>query len=114
MPCSDLFCSLPSNEFVPIKKPTNFSDVSKDAMHEFVAADIAACNRAGIVNGNTATTFSPDANLTRAQAVAILARVIKPSMREKNNYADECGKPLSVSNLDETHWQIQSSVEMLE
>lgn len=81
--CHVVICSLPSNEFVPLKKPTNFSDVSKDAMYEFVAADIAACNRAGIVNGNTATTFSPDANLTRAQAVAILARVIKPSMREK-------------------------------
>lgn len=49
----------------------NFQDVPSSL---YAYGQIGALEKAGIIQGTSATTFSPDSNLTRAQAAAILVK----------------------------------------
>lgn len=50
---------------------TGFSDVAADAWYAEAAV---YCRDNGLMNGTTATTFSPNATMTRAQLCAVLYR----------------------------------------
>ncbi len=60
---------------IPLADPAtaSFTDVPKGS---FYYPYIEGAKAAGAVNGTTATTFTPKANITRQQAVAIVARYV--------------------------------------
>ena len=45
-------------------------------------ADVACLHGLGITNGTTATTFSPDRSVTRAQVASLLIRLWRRAERE--------------------------------
>ena len=60
---------------IPLVNPAvaSYTDVPKtDLYYQYIEAAKAA----GVVNGTSATTFSPKANITRQQALAIVARYV--------------------------------------
>ncbi|MGM0805770.1 MAG: S-layer homology domain-containing protein [Bacillota bacterium] len=57
----------------PVTKPLNFKDVPKNSWYYKPIQQIA---QLGIVNGTSATTFSPKENITREQIAAIMDKVI--------------------------------------
>ena len=64
-----------------------FSDVLPGAWYYDAVSFIAA---KGITSGTTATTFSPDATLTRGQFITLLMRAydIKPNTNNNDNFSD--------------------------
>lgn len=65
----------------------NFTDVSNTAWYSNAVTFLAA---RGITSGTTATSFSPDASLTRGQFVTMLLRAysISPDANPTDNFAD--------------------------
>ena len=64
---------------------TPFSDVAADAWY---APYVAAGVQAGIVEGVSATTFSPNAVVTREQMAVLLARALHLSARARLDFTD--------------------------
>ena len=66
---------------------TDFSDVASDA---YYAKAVAWASDNGIVNGKTATTFAPNAKITRAEAVTMLYRLQAngASFSSRQNFTD--------------------------
>ena len=65
---------------------TGFSDVAADAWYAEAAV---YCRDNGLMNGTTATTFSPNATMTRAQLCAVLYRMAgSPEMTGRDTFAD--------------------------
>ena len=65
---------------------TGFSDVAADAWYAEAAA---YCRDNGLMNGTTATTFSPNATMTRAQLCAVLYRMAgSPEMTGRDAFTD--------------------------
>lgn len=65
---------------------TGFSDVAADAWYAEAAV---YCRDNGLMNGTTATTFSPNATMTRAQLCAVLYRMAgSPEMTGRDAFAD--------------------------
>lgn len=62
------------NESPVVEGECKFTDVSKDAYYYNA---VLWANENGIVNGNTATTFAPNAPITREQFASILYRYVK-------------------------------------
>lgn len=61
---------------------TGFTDVSSDA--DYIQA-VTWCKKQGLMNGTSATEFSPDATLTRAMVVTVLYRWAgQPSLDNEN------------------------------
>ena len=60
---------------IPLADPAtaSFTDVPKG---DYYYPYIEGAKAAGVVNGNTATTFNPKASITRQQALAIIARYV--------------------------------------
>jgi hypothetical protein len=60
---------------VPLMEPATatFTDVPKG---NYYFPYVEGAKAAGIINGTTATTFSPNANITRQQALAIISRYV--------------------------------------
>ena len=71
---------------------TPFSDV-KDT--DWYAEDVAIAYTAGYINGTSASTFSPLAEITREEAAVILARnlMMQPTVGENTDFTD--GRELS-------------------
>ena len=55
---------------------------------EYYAAAVAWAYRAGIVNGTSASTFSPDAVCTRGQILSMIWRCRRPAATQPNNFGD--------------------------
>jgi len=71
--------ALPVSEFTAIKTVTALPDVNNDTKY---SEAIFTLYRAGILTGNdSAGTFHPDRNITRAEAAAVISRMILPSTR---------------------------------
>lgn len=65
---------------------TGFSDVAADAWYAEAAV---YCRDNGLMNGTTATTFSPNATMTRAQLCAVLYRMAgSPETTGRDAFAD--------------------------
>lgn len=65
---------------------TGFSDVAADAWYAEAAV---YCRDNGLMNGTTATTFSPNATMTRAQLCAVLYRMAgSPEMTGRDTFTD--------------------------
>ena len=65
---------------------TGFSDVAADAWYAEAAV---YCRDNGLMNGTTATTFSPNVTMTRAQLCAVLYRMAgSPEMTGRDTFAD--------------------------
>lgn len=65
---------------------TGYSDVSADADY---AQAVVWCKEQGLMNGTSATQFSPDATLTRAMVVTVLYRAEKePAVSGALTFAD--------------------------
>lgn len=58
----------------PSAAPTPFTDLAPDAWY---TTYVSSAVRAGIVDGTTATTFAPDAPLTREQMAVLVARALR-------------------------------------
>ncbi len=67
--------------------PTPFRDVPENAWY---AEDVGIAYNTGYIVGTSATTFSPNSNITREQAVLILARIlmIQPQVGEDTTFTD--------------------------
>ena len=61
---------------------TGFTDVPSDADY---APAVAWCKEQGLMNGTSATTFAPDATLTRAMVVTVLYRAEQEPQVEWND-----------------------------
>ncbi len=64
---------------------STFADVADT---DWFAPYVAAGQAAGIVNGTSETTFSPDDNITREQIAAIVGRYLNLSSQAAVNYSD--------------------------
>lgn len=65
---------------------TAFTDVAPTAWY---APYVAAAVRAGIVDGTSATTFAPDAGLTREEMAVLVARALKLSQTATLHFSDD-------------------------
>ena len=67
--------------------PTPFRDVPENAWY---AEDVGIAYNVGYIAGTSATTFSPDENVTREQASLILARILmlQPQVGENTMFTD--------------------------
>ena len=66
-----------------------FSDVANDVWYKTY---IGACYENGIINGTTATTFSPEMTVTREDASVMIYRVLEnviPQVENTNAFADK-------------------------
>ena len=71
--------ALPMKEFTPVNTVNSLPDVNKDTSY---SESIFTFYRAGVVVGNDDKgTFAPEKNITRAEAAAIISRVILPATR---------------------------------
>ena len=73
-----LCAALPEDAFSPIQNDITFFDVSTGS-HAYPSIMILA--QAGILGGREEGKFEPDATITRAEVAAVLARIVKPSLR---------------------------------
>ena len=73
--------ALPMTEFKQLRNaPAKFSDLDRD--YGYCSLETARfMYGSGVITGTGKTTISPEASVTRAQAAAIIARVINPSLR---------------------------------
>lgn len=78
---------------------TPFTDISEN----WAYAQIAACHKAGYIEGYEDNTFRPEMNITRAEAVAIINRVL-----DRN---DIKGFTNPFSDVSETHWAYMDIME---
>ena len=73
--------ALPAGEFVSQNTVNGLPDVKSGAKY---FAEIMTLYRAGVITGSdSAGTFKPNANITRAEAAAIISRVVLPGARVK-------------------------------
>lgn len=79
--------AVPAAKTDEISKPVQFSDVAKDAYY-YEAVQWAV--QKGIASGTSETTFSPNDNCTRAQAITLLWRAAgSPASKDKSSaFAD--------------------------
>jgi hypothetical protein len=70
----------------PVSGQTTFADVPTTS---WFAPYVAAAVEAGIVDGTSARTFSPDATLTREQMAVMLARALKLSGTVTLRFSDD-------------------------
>lgn len=63
---------------------SSFSDVKAN---DWFASSVAAAAKAGLINGRTASTFEPNATISRAEMATISARALK-SVKSYKNTAD--------------------------
>ena len=71
--------SLPEYEFASQNTVNSLPDVKSGTPYY---SSIISLYKAGVITGNdTAGTFNPDSNITRAEAAAIISRVILPAAR---------------------------------
>lgn len=75
----------PTTPTVPPVPDTKFEDVSADAWYAD-AVDFAVEN--GLFNGTSDTTFSPNANMTRAMFVTVLGRLAELRGKTVDGYSD--------------------------
>lgn len=75
------------NHYMINSNKVSFNDVSDTAWYASAVTFLAA---RGITSGTTATTFSPDASLTRGQFITMLLRAysISPDANPTDNFAD--------------------------
>lgn len=66
----------PFDEIVRGAKETIAMGRFLDCVGHWAEEDIERCSEAGIINGRDEETFDPDANITRAEAAAIAARLL--------------------------------------
>ena len=84
---------------------TGFSDVAADAWYAEAAV---YCRDNGLMNGTTATTFSPNATMTRAQLCAVLYRMAgSPEMAGQDSFADT---PDGAWYEDAVLWAVQNRI----
>ena len=78
---ADIFArALPETQLQPINTVNSLPDVSEQTPY---AQEIFALYAAGILTGSDVYgTYHPEANITRAEAAAILTRIALPQMRE--------------------------------
>ena len=85
--------SVPLDEYTEINTIETLPDITETARF---GQNVYRLYRAGILTGNDSFgTFTPDANITRAQAAAIIVRVVIPS--ERRMYSIDT--PASMSNV---------------
>ncbi len=67
--------------------PTPFRDVPENSWY---AEDVGIAYKVGYIAGTSATTFSPNGNVTREQAALILARILmlQPEVGENTMFTD--------------------------
>jgi len=70
--------SLPESEFAQINNITSIPDVNQSTRYNDA---IFLLYRAGVLTGNAQGTFRPNDNINRAEAAAIISRVILPDTR---------------------------------
>lgn len=70
--------ALPSDEYAPLASPALPEDVPEDSIY---ASSILKLYAAGVLTGNEKGLFMPDEPVTRAEASAIVSRVVQPSSR---------------------------------
>lgn len=76
-----LYCVLPEEELPAINVITELPDVPEDFMY---APGIKALYEAGVLTGSDSYgTFFPASNITRAEAAAVLARLVVPELRQE-------------------------------
>ncbi|MDE6589277.1 MAG: leucine-rich repeat protein, partial [Oscillospiraceae bacterium] len=73
-----LCAALPEDAFPPTQSSIIFSDVPTES-HTYPS--IMKLAQAGILGGRGEGKFEPDATITRAEVAAVLARIVKPSLR---------------------------------
>ena len=84
---------------------TGFSDVAADAWYAEAAV---YCRDNGLMNGTTATTFSPNATMTRAQLCAVLYRMAgSPEMTGRDTFKDT---PDGTWYEDAILWAVQNRI----
>ena len=84
---------------------TGFSDVAADAWYAEAAV---YCRDNSLMNGTTATTFSPNAAMTRAQLCAVLYRMAgSPEMAGQDSFADT---PDGAWYEDAVLWAVQNRI----
>ncbi len=75
----------PSVRDANLSYTNNYTDVSEDMWYNTA---ISTMTKLGIVNGRTATTFDPNAYITRAEFAAIAARFDESSLSEPADFTD--------------------------
>lgn len=93
--CSLLLCLALSAGFAPAALAVDFSDVPAGAWYAEAVEEVSS---GGVMNGTTATTFSPEQYVTRGMVVAVLWRLAGspaptaaarfPDMKDWYYYAD--------------------------
>ena len=74
-----LLCeALPEDAFPSIRNNTTFSDVPPGA---YAYSPIMRLAQAGVLGGRSEGKFEPDSTITRAEVAAVLARIVKPTLR---------------------------------
>ena len=102
-----MYAALPASEYQQINTIPDGSLPDVDGIVFFDAPErIYALYRAGILTGNDANgTFYPDSNITRAEVAAIIARMIDPSQRVKqenpNGYTYQIETAYNVAGVRE-------------
>lgn len=80
----------------------NFSDVHKE---DWFYKYVKNMSLAGIINGVTETTFEPNRNITRAEMVTIVSRLIDLTNNRKEAFLDVCAQ-LNERNYNDLKKQI--------
>lgn len=84
---------------LPEDSPAQFTDVAEDA---WGYKEISAAAQLGWIDGYKDGTFRPDSDITRAEAVVIINRVLG---RQGDSYLLEAeGNPLVFLDLPSSHW----------
>ena len=84
---------------------TGFSDVDAG---DWYAEAAVYCRDNGLMNGTTATTFSPNATMTRAQLCAVLYRMAgSPEMTGRDAFADT---PDGALYEDAVLWAVRNRI----
>ncbi len=74
-----LLCeALPEDAFPTIRNNTTFSDVPPGA---YAYSPIMRLAQAGVLGGRSEGRFEPNGTITRAEVAAVLARIVKPTLR---------------------------------
>ena len=85
--------------------PFPFTDVSEDAWYYNVAKE---CYETGLINGTSATTFSPMQEMTRAMVVTILWRMDgQPSTAFNNKFKDVSSRQWYATSIS---WAVNNGV----
>nr|WP_233167754.1 S-layer homology domain-containing protein [Paenibacillus roseus] len=86
----------------------NFSDVKST---DWFAPYVAAAAESGIINGRTATTFAPNATITRAEMATMVSRALKATAGLKD-VEDVKAALANFSDAEDVHSTLQSGVAL--